>query len=46
MRFDIADREAARKSKDFATADRIRDELKARGIELLDTPHGVRWRKT
>ncbi len=38
-------REAARKAKDFATADAIRDELLALGIEILDTPEGARWRK-
>ena len=30
---------------DFAEADRIRDELKARGIEIIDTPQGAKWRK-
>ncbi len=39
----IADRTEARKSKDFATADRIRDELAARGVELLDGPGGTGW---
>lgn len=39
----IEKREAARKAKDWATADRIRDDLKERGIILEDTPHGVRW---
>ena len=33
----------ARANKDFATADRIRDELAAQGIKLLDTKEGVRW---
>ncbi|MBR6352415.1 MAG: cysteine--tRNA ligase [Firmicutes bacterium] len=37
----VEERQAARKAKDFATADRIRDELAARGITLKDTPQGV-----
>lgn len=39
----IEERQAARKSKDFAKSDEIRDELKARGIVLEDTPQGVKW---
>lgn len=39
----IEERQEARKNKDWATADRIRDELKARGIILKDTPQGVTW---
>lgn len=39
----IAQREAARKNKDFETADRIRDDLKSRGIILQDSPQGVKW---
>ncbi len=39
----IARRQEARKSKNFQEADRIRDELKARGIVLEDTPQGVKW---
>lgn len=41
----IAERQQARKDKNFALADKIRDDLKAKGIELLDTPQGVRWKK-
>jgi cysteinyl-tRNA synthetase len=39
----IAHRTEARSSKDFAEADRIRDELAAQGVELLDGPEGTGW---
>ena len=41
----VAARNAAKKAKNFAEADRIRDELKAKGIEIIDTPQGTKWRK-
>ena len=41
----IADRAAAKKAKNYTEADRIRDELKAMGIEIMDTPQGVKWKK-
>ncbi|TYP47021.1 cysteine--tRNA ligase [Thermosediminibacter litoriperuensis] len=41
----IKEREEARKAKNYALADKIRDELRARGIILEDTPAGVRWKR-
>lgn len=41
----IEERQQARANKDWATADKIRDELKAQGITLKDTPQGVTWVK-
>ena len=35
----------AKKAKNFAEADRIREELKARGIEITDVPGGAVWKK-
>ncbi len=37
----IAARKAAKAAKDYAEADRIRDELAAQGVELIDKPGGV-----
>ncbi|NLW65018.1 MAG: cysteine--tRNA ligase, partial [Clostridiales bacterium] len=39
----IESRQAARRARNFAEADRIRDELKAMGILLEDTPQGVKY---
>ena len=41
----IEERQAARKAKNFARADEIRDELLAKGIILKDTREGVQWKK-
>ena len=41
----VARRTAAKKERNFAEADRIRDELKAMGVEIIDTPQGTKWRK-
>src|SRR5207247_2509967 len=44
MRATMAERDAAREAKDYATGDRIRDELEAMGLEVMDTPEGTRVR--
>jgi len=41
----IAERAAAKKAKNFARADQIRDELLAQGIVLEDTKSGIRWKR-
>jgi len=40
----IEERQAARRDKDFARSDRIRDELAAKGVQLLDGPQGTTWK--
>ena len=37
-------RTEAKKAKNFAEADRIRDQLKTMGVEIIDTPQGTKWR--
>ena len=41
----IEKRQAARKERNFALADQIRDELLQKGIILEDTREGVKWKK-
>ena len=41
----INQRNEARRDKDFKLADKIRDELKIKGIEIEDTKNGTIWRK-
>jgi cysteinyl-tRNA synthetase len=42
----IAQRETARKAKDWAKADQLRDQLAQQDLAVEDTPHGPRWRRT
>ena len=41
----VTERTAAKKNKDFARADAIRDELLSKGIILKDTREGVKWQR-
>ena len=41
----VAARTEAKKAKNFGEADRIRDQLKEMGVEIIDTPQGAKWRK-
>ncbi len=41
----VAARTEAKKAKNYAEADRIREELNAKGIEIIDTPNGAKWRR-
>ncbi len=41
----IEERQLARTEKNWALADKIRDDLKSKGVILEDTPHGVRWKR-
>ena len=41
----IQARQDAKKAKNFAEADRIRDELKAQGVEITDIPGGAKWKR-
>jgi cysteinyl-tRNA synthetase len=40
----IVERREARANKDFARSDQIRDDLAAKGIQLLDGPEGTTWK--
>jgi cysteinyl-tRNA synthetase len=42
----IQQRQAARKARNFAEGDRIRNELQAKGITLIDSPQGTRWHRS
>ncbi|MBR4599499.1 MAG: hypothetical protein IKO39_05565 [Treponema sp.] len=41
----VAERTEAKKAKDFAKADQIRNDLAARGITIIDTPQGPTWKR-
>ncbi|HQN40111.1 MAG TPA: cysteine--tRNA ligase, partial [Thermoanaerobaculia bacterium] len=41
----VAAREAARRGRDWAEADRLRDQLAALGVVVEDTPNGPRWKR-
>ena len=42
----LGERQAAKQARNFAEADRIRDTLKAEGVEIVDTPAGPKWRRS